>query len=205
MTWGTNMTSDDILARIDAALFERFTPAKHAFHKGLSNINLTRNYEWTSPDGMGYSGQLEHRPRFEKGPHHHYVESDFAAHPGGGSAQWHAHNLPADPTDTLATVHNATVDYLQHVVAKHRPNVTHVEIASTPVISHKDIETGAQGAESQRGRLYVKLAKRIATHDPRLAGAAVEHTSKGVNLSFHVHFPKGIKAHFDALKAAKPA
>jgi hypothetical protein len=188
------LKTERIVSTLSAILQEVFQPQpldkeETTYHRAT--------YRWKA-GGHHYEAVFHPRDNIA-GVHH--VDVSFGTKTDGVNTDYGAHNLGVDPTNTLATVHHATKDYLKHTVAKHHPGVNQVVIHCRPTPSRKDTWTIKDGPDTQRGHNYTKLMHRAIKHDPELAGVEGHTSGEGSKMHLHLSFPQDLGDHFHSAEA----
>jgi hypothetical protein len=176
---------------LSAMLSEVFQP--HPVEKETTAYHRA-TYKWKAG---GHDYQAVFHPRDQQaGVHQVDVHFGTVKHDHGGDLDYNAHSLGVDPTDTLATVHHVTKDYLKTVVAHHHPDTHHVIVHCRPTPSRKDTWTIKDGPDTQRGHNYAKLMRRAIKHDPEMSGVHGSTHGEGSKMLLHLSFPQELPGHF---------
>lgn len=185
---------ESLMATMTSLLNEVFQP--HELDKHETTYHRA-TYRWKAG---GHQYEAVFHPRDNIAGVHH-VDVSFGTKPDGVNTDYGAHNLGVDPTNTLATVHHATKDYLKNTVAVHHPGINQVVIHCRPTPSRKDNRQLKDGPDTQRGHSYAKLMHRAIKHDPELSGVAGHISGEGTKMHLHLSFPQDLGDHFKAAEA----
>lgn len=188
--------AEGVVDKITMLLAEVFTP--HKYRKEETTYHRA-TYNW---EAGGHNYEAVFHPRDDQAGVHH-VDVSFGTKTDGVNTNYAAHNLGVDPTDTLATVHHITKDYLKDTVAKHHPDTNHVVIHCRPTPSRRDTLSIKDGPDTQRGHNYAKLMQRAIKHDPEMSGVQGSTHGEGSKMLLHLAFPDNLHNHFHG-QTAKP-